>query len=376
MRRFSLVILVGLGCLGSGAIAQSKQEIGLTKTRNIEVLGLEATQLQALQTAKIDWESLFSLRVAQDGAENRPAIVGTYSVAVDRILFEPRFPLSAGLTYVATFNLGQLPNSLDQTVLKTTFAIPKAPNTKPTSVQLVSPSSHLLPENLLKFYIHFSAPMARGEIYERVHLLDSRRMPIVAPFLELGEELWDPSGTRVTILIDPGRIKRGLKPREEVGPVFEEGKTYTLVIDQEWLDARGFPLKSGQSRTFIAGPADSKSPDPATWSISRPRPDSFDPLEIQFPEPLDQALLHWAIVIKNRDGVSIKGTVLVADDGRSWSFLPTKAWNIGEYRLGVDDVLEDLAGNNVARPFEVDELPPVEQHIKTRMVERPIMISR
>ena len=86
-----------------------------------------------------------------------------------------------------------------------------------TRVAAVYPSRDFLPENLLHFYIHFSAPMSRGEAYQRIKLIDSTGKPVDAPFLELDEELWSPDGTRFTLIFDPGRIKRGLRPREEVG---------------------------------------------------------------------------------------------------------------------------------------------------------------
>ena len=109
-----------------------------------------------------------------------------------------------------------------------------------------------MPENLLKFYLHFSAPMSRGEAYRRIHLLDADGNEVADPFLELGEELWDRDMRRFTLLFDPGRIKRGLKPREEVGPVLEEGKQYTLVVDRDWLDATGYPLAAKMRKTFRA----------------------------------------------------------------------------------------------------------------------------
>src|SRR5262249_56091734 len=98
-----------------------------------------------------------------------------------------------------------------------TFLLPK-PETVPTVVEHVYPSRKELPENLLRFYFHFSAPMSRGDVYQYIRLLDAAGKPIEAPFLELEQELWDESGRRFTLLIDPGRIKRGLKPREEGGP--------------------------------------------------------------------------------------------------------------------------------------------------------------
>jgi hypothetical protein len=95
----------------------------------------------------------------------------------------------------------------------------------------VYPTSSKLPENHLRFYVHFSAPMSRGEAYEHLRLLRKNGEPVYLPFLEIGEELWDKSGMRLTLLFDPGRVKRGLKPREENGPVLEEGEEYTLVIE-------------------------------------------------------------------------------------------------------------------------------------------------
>src|SRR6185503_7799389 len=112
------------------------------------------------------------------------------------------------------------------------------------------------------------------------------------PFLELDEELWDRQGRRLTLFIDPGRIKRGLKPREEVGPVFEEGKSYTLAVDREWLDAAGNPLQQAFRKEIHVGPADDKQPDPNTWHVDAPVRDTTDPVLVRFPEPLDHAMLH------------------------------------------------------------------------------------
>ena len=67
-----------------------------------------------------------------------------------------------------------------------------------TLVTAVYPSAQVLPENLLRFYIHFSAPMSRGEAYRHVRLLDAAGKAVDLPFLELDQELWDPDGKRFT----------------------------------------------------------------------------------------------------------------------------------------------------------------------------------
>ena len=76
-----------------------------------------------------------------------------------------------------------------------------------------------------------------------------------APFLELDEELWSPDGTRFTLVFDPGRIKRGLKPREEAGPILEAGKSY------QWSSiATGSTPRVTRSRQGFARPFRSDQP--------------------------------------------------------------------------------------------------------------------
>ena len=107
--------------------------------------------------------------------------------------------------------------------------------------------------------------------------------PVVLPFLEVDQELWDRDYQRLTVLFDPGRIKRGLLPLADVGSAIEDGKQYTLVVDQDWRDARGAPLAASFRKPFRAGPADRTPPDPAKWRITAPRAGASDPLIVEFP---------------------------------------------------------------------------------------------
>ena len=98
----------------------------------------------------------------------------------------------------------------------------------------VFPSAPELPSNTLKFYIHFSAPMSRGEASRHIHWLDKSGKPTGLPFL-IADELWDSEQQRLTLFFDPGRIKRGIDANEKFGPPIREGEEYTLVIDREFL---------------------------------------------------------------------------------------------------------------------------------------------
>ena len=47
----------------------------------------------------------------------------------------------------------------------------------------------------------------------------------------------------------------------------------------------------------------------------------------------------------------------------------------GRYRLVATKTIEDLAGNSVDRPFEVDELKPVTQTVETEEVRLPFEVK-
>jgi hypothetical protein len=280
------------------------------------------------------------------------------------LVFEPRFPFKPGVEYRAVFE------SKGRRV-EQTFRLPSPPSSPPTVVRAVFPSRDVLPENLLKFYLHFSAPMSRREAYDRVHLLDASGKKVELPFLEIGEELWDRAGTRLTLLFDPGRIKRGLKPREDSGPALEEGKSYTLVIDAGWPDAEGRPLKEGHRKPFKVGAPDDRQPDPKSWKVLAPKAGSKEPLAVQFEESLDEAMLHRSLAVLGPDGKTVDGKIEIALQETLWSFIPAAPWKEGKHALAVDAVLEDMAGNSIDRPFEVDVVRPVDQAIKSKTIRLP-----
>jgi hypothetical protein len=244
-----------------------------------------------------------------------------------------------------------------------------SPSTKITAVY---PTGDQLPENLLRFYIHFSAPMSRGEAYRHLKLIDAATdKPVSAPFLELEEELWSPDGKRFTLLIDPGRIKRGLKPREMFGPVLEAGKTYRFEIDRGWTDAEGNALLAEYSRNFRAGPGDETMPDPKRWKIGSPAAGGCEPLEVRFGEQLDSALAQRLIGVVDSEGRDVPGRASVTEGETRWQFVPEAPWRRGTYRLVIGTELEDVAGNSVAAPFEVDLTAAITKRVASDRVFLP-----
>ena len=242
-------------------------------------------------------------------------------------------------------------------------------------VSQVYPSGDVLPENLLKFYLHFSAPMRGGHIYEHIHLRTEAGQDIELPFLELDEELWNPTMTRLTLFIDPGRIKREVKPLEEIGPALETGKRYTLAIDRQWEDAAGLSLKETFRKSFKVGPPDREPPDPRHWKLQSPQRGSTNPLVISFPESMDHALARRMIRVVTAPGELVPGQTMLTDLERRWSFTPAQPWNTGPHTVLVQTTIEDLAGNNIGKAFEVDLFDGVQRRLTNSTVRLPFEIK-
>jgi hypothetical protein len=201
--------------------------------------------------------------------------------------------------------------------------------------------------------------MSRGAVYRHVSLWRENREAVELPFLEIDQELWNRAGTRLTLLFDPGRIKRGLVPNREAGPPLEPGVHYRLQIATGWPDARGAPLVQIYCKDFVVVAADRDPPDPARWKIHAPRAGTRDPLSVEFPEPMDRALLDTMLFVEKTEG-----DITVDRDETRWQFTPREPWSAGEHGLNFDTALEDLAGNRIGRLFDVDVFERVDRRIR------------
>ena len=326
-----------------------------------------AVLVRGVTRAKDAPERMLQVHVEQAdlrAAIGLPAMIGRYEFTNEGLEFRPPFPFERGVRYRATFH----PEG--ERTVSSVLEIPVIKRKPSTVVTHIYPTAELLPENLLKFYINFSAPMSGGHIYEHIRLTDQRGKIVELPFLEIDEELWNPQMTRLTLFLDPGRIKRGVKPLEEVGPALEEGKSYTLTIDHAWIDADGTPLKESFEKKFHVAGTDREAPDLAAWEITAPKAGTLDPLKVGFSDPMDHALALRMITVEK-----VSGTPALDRNERGWTFTPKAPWTAGTYRLLVQTTIEDLAGNNLGKPFEVDLFSGVQKRLTRDVVSREFEVK-
>lgn len=363
-----------LGCSSGADTAMPPLEILLQPSDGsgavgVAVGGLAADDLERLRAAELtddEWSSLFRVTVTpsddRDDSGALPAVLGRYSVGDDGVRFVPMFPFDPGRDYTVSFTPTRLPGREETTAppLIDVVALPR-PDVEPTTVvERIFPSGDRIPENQLKLYLHFSAPMSAVDGLEYLSLRDDRGRPVEAPFLPLGTEFWDLDRLRYTVFFDPGRIKQGLDRNEQLGRPLEAGQTYTLVVDAAWPDAEGNPLQAPFEKQFTVGPADTTPLDTATWRLRVPSAGSRQRLVVSFPEPLDHALMRRTIGVENAEGDPVRGTVETGNWETRWMLTPAAAWEAGAYSLVARTILEDLAGNQIGTPFEIDVLARVE----------------
>jgi len=281
------------------------------------------------------------------------SVAGSFALDQDAICFIPRFPFLDGMGYSLLVDLAPVVPGVDGPEVWTIRR--PAPEGKPTAeIVAIYPSVDELPVNQLKLYLHFSRPMSEGWAARSVQVRRADNdEPLEGVFL--GEpELWDGERRRLTILFDPGRIKRGLLPNEESGYPLIEGVPIIISIDAKFRDAAGRSLRSGAERRYDIGPLLRVRVNPVDWRYHCPTVGSTDPLIVEFDRPLDHALLEHSLWVNDAAGMTLTGRGSTGSGERAWRFEPESPWEQDRHQVMVDPRLEDLAGNSLIRVFDRD----------------------
>lgn len=280
--------------------------------------------------------------------EDRLPVAGRDEHRGDSPSFTPAFGFVAGQEYVVRTRRSNEPDRL------TEFQIQREDAAAPALVTDVYPSGDVLPENVLRFYVHFSVPMTPHLASDFVALRNASGVADRAALMKFKQELWNAERTRLTVLIDPGRIKRRVATNLDLGPALRSGERYALTVDEGWPAADGSSVLQSFSKSFRVGPALRERPNVGQWKSRSPRVGTREPLLITFDRPFDRHLLNKALHAVASDGQTIDGTSLVGESEMSWSFTPVERWIAPGMHVTVDDALEDVAGNNFRELLDRD----------------------
>jgi hypothetical protein len=351
------LLIVSLGALScsrraAGAIQIALADDPTTHRQFIRVTGLSAEELSSLRTppASADaWRALLDVRVTGAPLAGN----GRFVAAADAVEFHTTVPFDAGRTYVVRVDPTHLPGPRTAAPpIERLISLPAPSRPPPARVTAIFPSADRWPSNLLRFYVHFSAPMSGESGVGRVHLLDARGAEVPDALLPSDVDFWNDDHTRYTVLFDPGRVKRGILPNRRMGRALVEGRQYAIQIDDEWHDASGQRLGERFRHEFVAGPAIEQPIDPGAWTITTPQAGTREAVVVRFPRMLDHALLQRALGIAAAGHAPIEGAIEINRDQTEWRFVPQNAWASGRYEVLALPILEDPAGNRIGRAFE------------------------
>ncbi|MEM8541917.1 MAG: hypothetical protein AAGF25_13260 [Pseudomonadota bacterium] len=276
--------------------------------------------------------------------DNKTPMVGSYRVEGQSISFTPAFDFVEGQSYTVLTRNAKIAGEIEGR--KTEFSV--GPQDEPTTPEVVAiyPSGAKIPENTLRFYIHFSTPMKPHMSEQFILLADANGEVDNAAFMTFKQELWNESRTRLTLLLDPGRIKRGVAQNLALGPALLEGNRYSIVIEEGWPSASGEKSARQFEQSFVVSEALRTLPNIDLWHFYPPKIASIDPLIIEFDRPFDLPLAQSSISVLDENEKAVDGVVTVDNNEKIWRFQPDRTWETSVLRIVVDARLEDVAGNN------------------------------
>ena len=176
--------------------------------------------------------------------ESETPVLGETTVADGWCSFKP----------VVHFLPGQAYELRKHDALLASFTIEKGDLSAAPELLAIYPTRDTVPENLLKIYLQFSQPMQEvGQVLDFITVRDETAAKDVSVFLKLESELWNRNHDRLTLWLDPGRIKTDLIPNREQGLPLQEGHSYTIHISDQWKNADGIALSQDYKKTTVCG---------------------------------------------------------------------------------------------------------------------------
>ena len=322
-------------------------------------------KIPALDSSKL--RSAFPVLMQQRDAWVQ--IEGNYFQRANTIIFEPRFPFIPGIgKYQAVIDWQQFrKNAADVALIspgrsEVSFE-PRAITAANTRVVSIFPDAIEIPENILRFYIGFSGPVARGSLSDWIRLETRDGVEVSAFFLDNREPLWNRERTRLTLLLDPARAKRGVLANRILGRALKQEESYRLTISSKMKDAAGHSLQDDFEHIFTAGPPVEMVLSMDDVQVSKIKVGTSEPIEISFPAIMDYFQLSGRMTIKRDRRDIVAGRLSLGTRPSSVTFTPELPWQAQAYVLQITGDAEDVSGNTFSAAFDHDASSGVEGSI-------------
>ncbi len=299
------------------------------------------------------WSAFFNVKTNPNG----PAVIGSYKIVDNHLAFSPKFLPDPNIRYFVNFSypaLAQLlSHSISEQTTYTDVVSFEPPETTQPKITAVIPNLEIVPANLLRFYVFFSAPMGLENPYEFITIEDSDGNVLVDPFVIIPEGLWNIDRTRLTLLLHPGRVKQGVGPNMTEGDILLAGNDYTLKIDARWKGASGESLKESFSREINATNPLRKAINVNLWALRAINQNNIGVLTIVTDHPLDQPLAKRMLYIMNKEGKILPSQVEFTSAEEIKVLWRSDGSN--ELELHIDHRLEDVCGNTPVYAFDLED---------------------
>lgn len=311
-----------------------------------------------------EWSSFFYIQTNP----NAPAVLGKYSIQNNHLSFAPRFLPDPKVNYFVTFSYPMLALLLSDDITEqniyTDVASFEPPKTTQPEVDSFTPDLEEVPANLLRFYVHFSAPMGLENPYDFISIEDESGQKLVDPFVIIPEGLWNINHTRLTLLLHPGRVKQGVGPNMTQGDVLLAGNSYSLKINAQWKGSSGEPLKAGFTKTINATNPLRGAMNINSWALKAKVNNGIGILTVITDHPLDQPLAQRMLFLRNSEG-QILPTQVTFDSPEQLQIL-WRSEGSNKLELLIDPRLEDVCGNTPHYAFDLEgtERSPSQEELK------------
>ena len=277
--------------------------------------------------------------------------------------FHPRFSLTPGLRHI-----------VEGPTCRQTFVVPETPPRTPKVVDIY-PRAKAVPENILRFYIYFSEPMADGHFLRHLRLLDlETEEELSGVFFDNVHELWSRDRRRITLLVDPGRVKTGLQANIRQGRAFKVGHRYQLKVLPTWRSLENAPLEGTFVATYEVVPERRKAVDATQWVLETSSAQRRSPLVVDFNTPVDHVSVYNLLNVLTARNQRVPGAWTLDPGDTVARFVPRSPWPEPgtSYELRVHGRFEDIAGNNLAAAFD-HSVGDVERGSEGRVVTLPFV---